>query len=39
MSNTGSTVTRPAHFGLRVPDGWARFDLSDAPLRKPDGKC
>jgi hypothetical protein len=27
-------VARPAEFGLRVPDHWARFDLSDAPLAR-----
>ena len=25
---------RPGHFGLVVPDHWARFDLSDAPLSR-----
>lgn len=25
---------RPGHFGLRVPDHWARFDMSDAPLAR-----
>jgi hypothetical protein len=32
MTTIASAVTRPAHFGLRVPDGWARFDLSDTAL-------
>jgi hypothetical protein len=27
-------VAMPAQFGLRVPDHWARFDLSDAPLAR-----
>jgi hypothetical protein len=27
-------VARPEHFGLRVPDHWARFDMSDAPIAR-----
>jgi len=27
-------VARPRQFGLRVPDHWARFDLSDAPIAR-----
>jgi hypothetical protein len=27
-------VAMPAQFSLRVPDHWARFDLSDAPLAR-----
>jgi hypothetical protein len=34
MGNAGGVVTRPAQFGLRVPDGWARFEVSEAPLTR-----
>jgi hypothetical protein len=31
---TNMNTVRPAQFGLTVPDHWARFDLSDAPLAR-----
>jgi hypothetical protein len=27
-------VARPAHFALKVPDHWARFEISDAPIAR-----
>ena len=27
-------VTRPGHFALKVPDHWARFEMSDAPIAR-----
>lgn len=27
-------VARPGHFALKVPDHWARFDISDAPIAR-----
>jgi hypothetical protein len=31
---TSTDACRPGHFGLTVPDHWARFDLSDAPIAR-----
>jgi hypothetical protein len=34
MTSTEQTLARPKGFSLTVPDHWARFDLSDAPLSR-----
>jgi hypothetical protein len=31
---TSTNAARPGHFGLVVPDHWARFDMSDAPIAR-----
>jgi hypothetical protein len=31
---TFAEVTTPGHFALKVPDHWARFEISDAPIAR-----